>query len=56
MGVGCFRYSKWPEMMVLRCCTGWVRVGAVKVESKREVDGATWIRSLQGRGVGRRFW
>lgn len=56
VGVGCFRYHRWPEKMVLRCCDGWVRVGAVRVESKREVDGATWIRSLQGRGVGRRFW
>lgn len=57
IGVGCFRYVKQSEeMMVLRCKDGWVRVGAVKVESKKEVEGGTWIRSLQNRGVGKKFW
>jgi methionyl-tRNA formyltransferase len=58
--VGCFRYVKrespWEELMVLRCKDGWVKVGAVKVESKKEIEGGTWIRSLQKRGVGRKFW
>ncbi|KAF8248303.1 Formyltransferase [Wilcoxina mikolae CBS 423.85] len=57
IGVGCFRYVKQPEeMMVLRCKYGWVRVGAVKVEGKKEIEGGMWIRSLQKRGVGRKFW
>lgn len=57
--VGCFRYLKreYQEMMVLKCKDGeWVRVGAVKVEGKRVVEGGTWIRSLQKRGIGRRFY
>jgi methionyl-tRNA formyltransferase len=60
LGLGCFRYVKreqpFEELMVLRCKEGWVRVGAVKVESKKEIEGGTWIRSLQKRGVGRKFW
>jgi len=56
---GCFRYVKrgYEEIMVLKCKDeGWVHVGSVKVEGKREIEGGTWIRSLQKRGIGRKFY
>lgn len=55
---GSFRYVKREreETMVLKTNDGWVSVGSVKVEGKKDIGGATWIRSLQGRGVGRQFF
>ena len=58
IAVGCFRYVKrgHEEVMVLKCRDGgWVRVGTVKVEGKSAIEGGTWIRSLQKRGIGRIF-
>ena len=56
--VGAFRYMKLngEEIMVLRTKDWWVTVGSVKMESKKDVPANTWIRSLQNRGVGRKFF
>jgi hypothetical protein len=55
--VGCFCYVK-PDHgeMVVKCKNnGWVSVGGVKVEGKKEVEGGEWVRGLQRRGVGKKF-
>lgn len=43
------------ELMAVRCRKGWVRVGGVKMENRWLVHGGEWVRSLQGRGQGKRF-
>jgi methionyl-tRNA formyltransferase len=58
--VGCFRYVKagrGEEMMVVKCKNnGWVSVGGVKVEGKKEIEGGEWARGLQRRGIGKKFF
>lgn len=65
LGVGEFRMWKSrvkggdlgkPEpWMVLKCRDGWVRVGGVKVEGKKRIDGGEWVQGLHDRGVGKMF-
>ncbi|KAI5813387.1 formyl transferase [Pyronema omphalodes] len=47
--------EKGREMMVSKMKNGWITVGSVKVEGKKEQLGGDWVRSMQGRGVGKIF-
>ncbi|KAI5778211.1 formyl transferase [Geopyxis carbonaria] len=59
MEPGCFRYIKpkaQKSIMAVRCLDGWVTVGSIQLDGKKQIKAAEWAMGLQGRGRGKIFY